>query len=70
MLVVGTSGVVRPAASLPYAAAATGAVVIDVNPEPDELSDMADIYLRGKGGEVLPRLFAAVEAQQQGGGNS
>ncbi len=60
MLVVGTSGVVQPAASLPYAAARTGAFVVDVNPEYDELSEMADVYLQGKGGTVLPELLAAM----------
>lgn len=60
MLVVGTSGVVQPAASLPYIAARTGALVVDVNPEPDEISEMADIYLQGKGGEVLPELLRLV----------
>ncbi len=62
MLVVGTSGVVQPAASLPYVAARTGALVVDVNPEPDEISDMADIYLQGKGGEILPRLLQAIRS--------
>jgi NAD-dependent deacetylase len=67
MLVVGTSGVVYPAASLPYAAKENGALVIDVNPERDELSDMADIFLQGRGGEVLPQLLAAIEARRSAG---
>jgi NAD-dependent deacetylase len=64
MLVVGTSGVVQPAASLPYAAAATGSIVVDVNPEADELSAMADIYLPGTAGEVLPQLVEAIQAER------
>lgn len=64
MLVVGTSGVVQPAASLPYLAARTGAVVIDVNPERDEISEIAYYFLQGKGGEILPRLIEAVRAQR------
>jgi NAD-dependent deacetylase len=62
MLVAGTSGVVQPAASLPYAARDAGATVIDVNPDADELSTMADFFLRGPGGTVLPELLAAVRA--------
>lgn len=62
MLVVGTSGVVQPAASLPYLAARAGAFVIDVNPERDELSDMADVFLQGMGGAVLPALIEAIRA--------
>ena len=60
MLVVGTSGVVQPAASLPYIAARTGALVVDVNPERDEISETADIFLQGKGGTVLPELLLAM----------
>jgi NAD-dependent deacetylase len=56
MLVVGTSGVVYPAASVPATAARAGAFLIDVNPRPDELSGLADVFLQGPGGEVLPRL--------------
>jgi NAD-dependent deacetylase len=61
MLVVGTSGVVFPAAALPLLAAQAGAVVIDVNPERDAVAATAGIFLRGAGGVVLPKLVAAVQ---------
>ena len=54
MLVVGTSGVVYPAAGLAHMAA--GKVVI-VNPEPTELDDAADAVLRGKAAQLLPQLL-------------
>jgi NAD-dependent deacetylase len=54
MLVVGTSGVVYPAAGL--ARTAAGRVVI-VNPEPTELDDAADAVLRGKAAQLLPQLL-------------
>ncbi len=54
MLVVGTSGNVQPAASLPLAARAAGARVIEVNPEPSEITRTANFMLRGASGEVLP----------------
>jgi NAD-dependent deacetylase len=60
MLIVGTSGVVFPAAAMPMIAHESGALVIDVNPEKDALAAAADIFLRGPGGEVLPELVAAV----------
>ena len=60
MLIVGTSGVVYPAAAMPMIAREAGAVVIDVNPQRDALSQVADVFLRGPGGEVLPDLVAAV----------
>jgi NAD-dependent deacetylase len=55
-VVVGTSAVVRPAADLPVLAANGGAFVIEVNPEPTEISAWADAVLPGKAGEILPLL--------------
>jgi NAD-dependent protein deacetylase/lipoamidase len=54
MLVVGTSGVVYPAAGL--ARTAAGNVVI-INPEPTELDDAADAVLQGKAAQLLPQLL-------------
>ena len=54
MLVVGTSGVVYPAAGL--ARMAAGKVVI-INPEPSELDDAADAVLRGTAAVLLPQLL-------------
>lgn len=56
MLVVGTSAVVEPAASLPRAAARTGAKIIEINPESTPLTSLADVFLPGKAGEILPLL--------------
>jgi len=56
MLVLGTSGIVHPAASLPYAAARAGAKIVEVNIEPTPLTPQADFFLPGKAGEVLPAL--------------
>jgi NAD-dependent protein deacetylases, SIR2 family len=58
-LVVGTSGLVYPAAAVPEFAARRGAYVVEVNPEPTALSSLADERLPGPSGEVLPRLLAA-----------
>jgi NAD-dependent deacetylase len=60
MLVVGTSGEVEPAASLPVHAAHSGALVIDVNPDRDQTARWADIFLQGPGGEILPGLVKAL----------
>ena len=60
MLVVGTSGLVQPAAQLPLVARGAGAVVIEVNPEPSEISRAADITCRGPAGVVLPALLVAL----------
>ena len=61
VLAVGTSALVHPAASLPLAAAESGATVIEINPDPTPLTPHADIPLRGKAGEILPRLAAALD---------
>jgi NAD-dependent deacetylase len=57
-LVIGTSAVVYPAASLvPYAKQA-GARVIEINTEPTAFSGMVDCALEGPAGELLPALVA------------
>lgn len=60
MLVVGTSGVVYPAAQLPVVAKQHGATVIEINPEPG--AAVADIVLAGPSGEVTPALVRALTA--------
>ena len=56
-LVAGTSGVVRPAADLPFAARRAGKPVIEVNPEPTPITEVATVFLRGPSGVILPRLL-------------
>lgn len=60
-LVVGTSAIVYPAAVLPMAARQSGAIVIEVNPEPTALTCTAALSLRGPAGEMLPWLVAQIE---------
>lgn len=60
LLLVGTSGTVWPAAELPRVARSHGAVVIEVNPAPSELTPLANVFLQGPAGEVLPALVDAV----------
>ena len=61
MLVVGTSGVVEPAASLPRVARQNGALVIEVNPVRSGITPLADLWLPGPAGEVLPRVVKALQ---------
>lgn len=56
-LVVGTSALVHPAASVPTVTAAAGGAVIEVNLEPTPLSGHADVSLLGPAGDILPRLL-------------
>ena len=57
MLVVGTSGVVQPAASFAYSASSRGAKVIEVNPEQTPISEFSDVVLRGPAAVELPLLM-------------
>ncbi len=56
-LVVGTSALVHPAASLPLRTRASGGVVIEVNPEETPLTRVAEVSMRGKAAEVVPVLL-------------
>lgn len=67
MLIVGTSGVVYPAAAIPAIARQSGATLIDVNPRRDALVQLCHTFLEGPGGEVLPRLLDAVRARREQG---
>lgn len=57
LLVIGTSAVVQPAASLIGIAKKNGAFLIEINPVPTEATSISDISIRGKAGEILPRLI-------------
>ncbi|WP_454765569.1 SIR2 family NAD-dependent protein deacylase [Cupriavidus campinensis] len=56
-LVVGTSGLVYPAAALPGMAKEHGAFVIVVNPQVSALDATADLVLTAPAGECLPLLW-------------
>ena len=55
MLVIGTSGVVQPAASFASAARSAGAFVVEINPEVG--SPVAHVALRGRAAEIVPMLL-------------
>jgi NAD-dependent SIR2 family protein deacetylase len=49
---------VQPAASLPVVAKNNGALVVEVNLEPSEISHICDIKYHGKSGEILPAIVS------------
>jgi NAD-dependent deacetylase len=57
LLVIGTSAVVLPAASLVPHAKKAGVKVIEINTEQTAASAMVDCALRGPAGELLPQLL-------------
>ena len=66
MLVVGTSATVYPAAEFPLEVLRRGGSLIEVNPEPSELSGLALLSLRGPSGAVLTRLVEIVSQARAG----
>jgi NAD-dependent deacetylase len=63
---VGTSGAVQPAASLPILAKQNGALVVEINLEPSEISFICDVRYHGKSGEILPQILARIKELKQG----
>jgi NAD-dependent deacetylase len=57
-LVVGTSAVVQPAASLAMVTKRAGGELIEINPESTALTPSADASIRGTAADILPRLLS------------
>ena len=60
MLVVGTSAVVHPAASLPLVAKHNGAFVVEINTAYTPISALVDATLLGRAGDHLPEIARRV----------
>ncbi len=63
MLVIGTSAVVQPAASLPVLAAENDATILEFNLEQTPVSPMAHFSSFGPAGETLDRFWERLMAQ-------
>ena len=61
LLVVGSSLVVYPAASLPQYAKDRGAKIIEINQEPSALSNICDYKILGSAAEILPEIVKLLE---------
>lgn len=59
IMVVGTSGIVHPAASLPLLGLERGVPLIEVNPEETGITEVMDFAIRGGSAQVLPPLLQA-----------
>ncbi len=54
---IGTTGVIEPAASIPYKAKHNDSVIIEINTEQTVFTErITDIFLKGKAGEVMSKL--------------
>ena len=59
LIVAGTSAAVQPAASMPMTASRGGAFVLEVNPEPTDISPHMSEAVQEPSGVALPRLLEA-----------
>ncbi|WP_297436276.1 NAD-dependent protein deacetylase [Thermococcus sp.] len=66
VLVIGTSGVVYPAAYIPYMVKENGGTVIEVNTSESGITPIADVFLRGKAGDVMDRLLKRIRGVVDG----
>lgn len=62
VVIVGTSGVVQPAASLPYGAYRRGVPILEITPQPTELSRLATFTWRDTAARALPALMKGLGA--------
>jgi NAD-dependent deacetylase len=57
LLIIGTSGVVHPAASFASVARAAGAFVAEINLDPTPNSPVVDIAIQGRAKDIVPMLL-------------
>ncbi|MBM4169391.1 MAG: NAD-dependent deacylase [Ignavibacteria bacterium] len=69
-LLIGTSGIVYPAASLPLVARDHGAYVLEVNQEYTDLSSRVSETIVGKAGVIVPEMLASMKNTRKRGTNS
>ena len=58
---IGTSSLVEPAASLPFAAKGNGSYLVEINPEDTPLTEFVDEQLKGKSSKILAQLVMILD---------
>jgi NAD-dependent deacetylase len=61
LLAIGTSGVVYPAAYLPFNAKKAGAKVIVINPNENPFFEVSDVYIPMKAGEAMGEILKDIK---------
>jgi NAD-dependent deacetylase len=62
MFIIGTSGVVYPAAEIPYIAKSKGATIVEINVESTPFtSSITDHFFSGTASQVLPKIIELME---------
>jgi len=65
VLVIGTSAVVYPAATIPITAKEGGAIVIEINKESTAMTDqISDYLICGSAGEIIPAIVEEVKRRR------
>lgn len=67
-LVIGTSGLVQPAASLPHMTRQAGGRIIEVNPDPTPLTELAELWFASKAALIVPELLEGLAGLEGGTG--
>ena len=57
LLIIGTSGIVYPAASFAPIAKSAGAFVVEINLDATPNSGVVDVALQGRAKDIVPLLF-------------
>lgn len=60
IIVLGTSGVVWPAAGVPYEGKKSRAKIIEINPTESAFQDITDVYIKDLSGKVMPKIIERV----------
>jgi NAD-dependent deacetylase len=62
MFIIGTSGVVYPAAEIPYMVKSRGATIVEINISPTPFtSSISDYFFEGTASQILPRILEQMD---------
>lgn len=61
LFVIGTSLQVQPVSGIPWRAAYKGVKVIEINPEPAEVTGFWSVRIQGNAADVMPQLLQTIE---------
>ena len=62
LMIIGTSGMVYPAAEIPFLAASKGAAIVEINLDPSPFtSKVTQFYLEGSASKVLPEILTELD---------
>jgi NAD-dependent deacetylase len=61
IIVLGTSGVVMPAAGVPYEGKKTNSKIIEINPTENAFRDITDVYVKDQSGLAMPKIIELIK---------